>query len=789
MSAQNTRLDERLLYAVGFLYFAISHISRILLLIGIPRQIPYAFFFLLLGVFFLKNLKSIVWLDVLYYALVGGLVPGVLKYGRYTNGPEYVLSFFVFFLPAYLFFRLFSSRGEQLEKCFVAAGWLSALYLLPYYAICLRGSTAEEYSMEYAYWIAFPICVFIHRYWETKKIAYLLLALVMYVTLVLAGCRGALLLTTLFAGFDFIEQWNQKLTTKTVLWIITFVLAVTTVMASLDSILSFLGQYSSTSRNIQKLLGGNYFVSTTREPIYERCKLLLDNRPEGYGPFASRWLIPDHNYPHSLRYELQLDFGKMVGETVFVLLWGITVFNLVAYRKKKLAPVVNYLAIVGMGSLNVSASYYYKIYVPAMIGLFVSHFYAPAGGRRQALWSAHSDRAANLAPRQTGELRPPADSPASESGSRKALAEEAFPEPTAQSTATAEHVVAAGTTSARSASQPALGHSAASFSASPDAATTPSFTVPSATISSVAVPPATDPSDSTHHHRRHHGGRRTPTRRFFDKTLRYLPWVLIPVILSLAFTYGVPFAKRAWGQHCMDRGFRLAESQPEAAFRSFQSAYKSMTPGSDIALMVCRQLGIGCVVDSDAAAAAFESCYWTYASPHSNLAIQQLLQRLADAQDPNAQYLLGRMHEEGRSFAQADPAAARRCMEQALSHGQPQAFQWMVARARGGDIDAQVLLGRLYLDGNGLAGYDDEAVRWVLVAATHGAEGYSAWLEAQARAGNPTAQYTLGHKAELRERKAGARDFATALDWYRQAAAQGHVAAQVAVKRLSGNSP
>lgn len=240
----------------------------------------------------------------------------------------------------------------------------------------------------------------------------------------------------------------------------------------------------------------------------------------------------------------------------------------------------------------------------------------------------------------------------------------------------------------------------------------------------------------------------------------------------------------------MDRGLRLAISQPEAAFRSFQSALKSNAPGSDIALMVCRQLGIGCPVDPDAAAADFQTCRWTYASPGNNLAVRQLvnlLQRLADIQDPNAQYLLGRMHEEGKGFLQVDPAAARHCMEQALSNGQPQALQWMLDRARGGNTDAQVLLGRIYLDGNGPAGHDDESVHWVLVAADHGAGGVSAWLVAQARAGNPTAQYLLGHKAELRAQTTGSLDFAPALGWYRQAAAQGHAEAQAAVERLSGD--
>lgn len=385
MKAQTNSFNDRLVFTVGFLYFAASNISRMLLLAGIPRQVPYAFFFTLLGIFFLKNLKSIVWVDFLYHAAVGWMVVhGVLKYAQYTNGTEYVLSVLVLFVPAYMFFRLFALRGDVLEKCFVAAAWFAALYLLPYYAFFIHGNSSVSYSMPYAYWISFPICVFARKYWETRKIVYLLFALVMYATLALSGCRGALLLTTLFVAFDILGQWNQRLTNKSILCIILVVLAATALLANLDSVLSFLGQYSDTSRNIRKLLEGNYLVSTTREPIYEKCQLLLDNHPEGYGPFASRWLIPDHNYPHSLRYELQLDFGKMVGGTIFVLLWAVTVFNMLAYRKTKLSLVVNYLAIVGMGSLIVSSSYYYEIYVPAMIGLFVSHVCASAGGRRLA---------------------------------------------------------------------------------------------------------------------------------------------------------------------------------------------------------------------------------------------------------------------------------------------------------------------------------------------------------------------------------------------------------------------
>jgi TPR repeat protein len=394
--------------------------------------------------------------------------------------------------------------------------------------------------------------------------------------------------------------------------------------------------------------------------------------------------------------------------------------------------------------------------------------------RAQAPWFAQGDHALELAPRFAAELRRLADAPAPGGGIRKALSA-AFPELAARAAAAAKREATAKA-SARAMPKPSSGHSASSSSSS-------SFH--SADSSSSSGSP-----HRHHHHRHHHGGRRTPTRRFFEKIGRYIPWAIATIVLALAFTYGVPFAKRSWGQHCMDRGLRLAASRPEAAFRSFQSARKFKAAGSDIALMACRQIGIGCAIDPDAAAAAYGNCRWTYTAPRNNIVVQRLvkqLQRMADAQDPNAQYLLGRMHEDGKGFAQPDPAAAFHRMEQAVAHGQPQALQWMIARARGGDADAQILLGRLYLDDNGPSGHDAESVRWVLIAGNRGAEGAPAWLDAQARSGNAAAQYTLGRKAELRAQKTGSRDFAPALDWYRQAAAQDYPEAVAALARLSAD--
>ena len=296
---------------------------------------------------------------------------------------------------------------------------------------------------------------------------------------------------------------------------------------------------------------------------------------------------------------------------------------------------------------------------------------------------------------------------------------------------------------------------------------------------------SSSPSKHHHRHHHHHGGRRTPTRRFFDQLKRYLPWALATVLLALAFTYGIPAAKRAWGRHCMERGLRLLPARPDAAFRAFRTASRFKFPGADIGLTVCRQAGLGCAADPDAAAASFAACRWTYARPESAAMVQRLvraIRRQADSGDAATQYLLGLMHETGSGLP-ADSAEAARRMEQAATSGQPQALQWIIAKARGGDTDSQIFLGRLYLSGKGPGGHDSESVRWVLLAANKGAEGGPAWLAAQAESGNPAAQYTLGRKAELQSRKTG--NLAPALDWYRKAAAQGHPEAQSALSRLA----
>ena len=83
------------------------------------------------------------------------------------------------------------------------------------------------------------------------------------------------------------------------------------------------------------------------------------------------------------------------------------------------------------------------------------------------------------------------------------------------------------------------------------------------------------------------------------------------------------------------------------------------------------------------------------------------------------------------------------------------------SKAEKGDVEAQVELGRIYQDGNGVAKDDAEATKWYLMAANQGRD---------------FAQFELGY---MYEKGAGvSKDASEAAKWYRKAADQGYVYAQ-----------
>lgn len=366
-SVDNSNMKkDKVLLTVSFLYFAVSNVSRMLELIGIGRAVSYIIYFLLFFIFVINSFSKLKLIDIaIYIAISIILVFGVTHYSNYITSSINVLSVFAINFPAYYFFRL--CDDEYIEKGARYSSVFSTVYLLFYYFAFIRPK--GWYDMNYAYWIATPLVLQCYYYFKDGKKINLFASLIMLLTLFISGCRGALLLTITSLGYLYFFGDIRK--QKKITIGIVLIAIVVIVFVNINTITEYLGAYSSTSRNIQKLLSGDFLASASRENVYDYAKYLIDSKPTGYGPLASRKLISFEPYPHSIYYEMQLDYGRVIGSLAVFSIMAMGVYNLLYYKKTKLQGVVAIVTIMGLFSLIISGSYFYEAHVPATIALFV----------------------------------------------------------------------------------------------------------------------------------------------------------------------------------------------------------------------------------------------------------------------------------------------------------------------------------------------------------------------------------------------------------------------------------
>ncbi|WP_303819732.1 hypothetical protein [Ruminococcus flavefaciens] len=367
-SIMNKKIDFD--YIVGFLYFSISNLSRMIFqFLGIPRELMYGIYIIFLLIYFLKYISKIRIYDFIYYMIVIPVVAiGLSNYSSYIDSSSSVFATVILFLPSYLFFRFYDPK--KLVDVFVHSQIFAMCYLLVYYVTDVRN--AEHYSMDYGYWIAIPIVTFVYLFFQSKKRIYLISSIVATVTLTLAGNRGALLLAILCILYYYLSaDTGPNKSTRWTLKILSIGMICIMLVVTSNMWLGFLAQHFGQSRTIQKMLDGDLLKSSTRDRLYAVEKVFLHDNKWGYGPLASRKLLYPHSYPHSLIYEMQLDFGVIIGGSIAIAILFMGVCNLIKYRDKEIRLVVGYIEIMGLGSLLVSSSYYYENYVPATIALFI----------------------------------------------------------------------------------------------------------------------------------------------------------------------------------------------------------------------------------------------------------------------------------------------------------------------------------------------------------------------------------------------------------------------------------
>ena len=184
------------------------------------------------------------------------------------------------------------------------------------------------------------------------------------------GARGGLLFSTLCLIYLYLSE--AKTGKKQLIRVGSFSIFFLFIYLNLNRIISYISQYSNISRNLNTIINGQFFVSDSRMFLYNRCQDLINKKPWGYGPMGSRSALYGYPYPHSLWYELQLDYGKVFGILFFISIILVCILLLLFALKKKSAPLIGTICFIGVFQLFVSSTLYQEYCIPAIIALIIS---------------------------------------------------------------------------------------------------------------------------------------------------------------------------------------------------------------------------------------------------------------------------------------------------------------------------------------------------------------------------------------------------------------------------------
>jgi len=292
---------------------------------------------------------------VLSFLVVCGLLFG--------NHKEFVKQTFTSteFLFSILLF-LFFSVNRSAERELVEFRSICALMLFFSSIACIIGRYVSEY-MTYGYTIVLFWGLFL--FIKKNDLLSNILLLVSGVLLGLFANRGALILIVLLIMVKSIWFSNRQLK----MWIL-LLLAITAVGSILfrDSIYVMLLQMDSgLSRNIVKMISGDFFIDNARKDIWDTIIAQINRYPlSGQGLCADRYILQYNqfgNYPHNFALELLVQYGYIFGG-VFILYLILVVIRSIFMKHENnilLLPIAVSVIVIFSFSKSIWTSY--EVYI------------------------------------------------------------------------------------------------------------------------------------------------------------------------------------------------------------------------------------------------------------------------------------------------------------------------------------------------------------------------------------------------------------------------------------------
>lgn len=317
--------------------------------------------------------------------------------------PQYI---YFYFRPSYGIQRVFRPDGGIFAVLFLltltdrkksnftfklVALVSMAFYSLQFIAARFRGYWPHEnqygvmgtlsYSMEFGFGMAFAVTLLLHFWLKTRKRSYLILALLGYVMIFMAGSRMALLLSPLYLFFHWlryhiIHSHNRKDYLKLAMKVGVIVLAVVLLFVSAVLISQALIKSNkdfAKSRNLRMLAEGKIFDDNARSTIHRLVWKGIKAHPfVGLGAFGDRPLVAPYfiyGHSHSILYEIWSNFGILLGLPL-ILFIGLSVVAVLFTKKNPYGNL--YLVFFSTSFLHLtSLSLWLEPYLWSYLTLFI----------------------------------------------------------------------------------------------------------------------------------------------------------------------------------------------------------------------------------------------------------------------------------------------------------------------------------------------------------------------------------------------------------------------------------
>ena len=199
-----------------------------------------------------------------------------------------------------------------LYSILLKASYIIAIFL----TLLLFAPHNQTYMMAFSYSMLYPCLFTLNEFLERRKTKHLIFSIYCIMTILLFGSRGALLCTAVFIAVRLLISNRNPI--KKFLYILIIVVVAFFIEQLLRLVMGYLTDMGLTSRSINLLQSDLTYVAG-RTQIWEVASDMVRVRwMTGWGVVGElNWL---NSYPHSIFWEIMIDFGVIIGGVLLVVL-------------------------------------------------------------------------------------------------------------------------------------------------------------------------------------------------------------------------------------------------------------------------------------------------------------------------------------------------------------------------------------------------------------------------------------------------------------------------------------